>query len=210
MMKKRKAAAYSDHLKEDKNTMHIPIIDEKRRKYRVERIRHGEPNIQDKATEIEDDDTGEKQLKLKSDGTIVPKPGADKISTTKTDSLLAKLKGDKYRKQIKLIDYGDGSGDFVDVDVDEGKVKASGDERMFETHRNLMQKKISRLFEEEDNTQVWLAAYLTVLALLTVGAMFFVTQGIEDTVAQAVQQGIEAGLNSANTAQEGATGATGG
>jgi len=185
--------------------MHIPIIDGKKTTYRVERIKHGEPNIQDKATEIEDEDTSEKQLKLKSDGLIVPKPGADKISTTQTRSLWKKLKGDKYQKQIKFIDYGDGSGDFVDVDMDEGRVKASGDERMFDTHRSLMQKKISRLFEEEDKTQVWLAAYLTVLALITVGAMFFVTQGIEDTVAQAVEQGIRAGLEAGSNVQEGAT-----
>lgn len=186
--------------------MHIPLIDEKREKYRVERIRHGEPNIQDKATEIQDEDTEEKQLKFKSDGLKIPKPGADKINTTKRNNLWAKLGGNKYVKEIKFIDYGDGSGDFVEVDMDEEKVQASGDNRMFDTHRSLMQKKISRLFEEEDNTQLWIAAYLTVLALITVGAMFFVTQGIEDTVARAVESGIQAGLEAGGQVQQGATG----
>jgi len=185
--------------------MHIPLIDGKQTKYKVERIKDGEPNLSDTATLVEDDKTGEEKIKFKSDGLMIPKAGADKISTRKTSSLLKKLQGKKYQKTLRFIDYGDGSGDFTDIDYDEGKVKASGDERMFETHRSLMQKKISRLFSEEDNTQIWLAAYLTVLALVTVGAMFFVTQGIEDTVAQAVEQGIKAGLEAGGSVQEGAT-----
>lgn len=190
--------------------MHIPLIDEKKQKYKVERIKANEPNVQDTAVEIEDEDTGEKQLKLQSDDVLIPKPGEDKISTMKQTSLWKRLQGKKYEKTLKLIDYGDGSGDFVEVDYDEGKVESSGNDRMFDTHRSLVAQKVSRLFSEEDNTRVWLAAYLTVLALLTVGGMYFVTTGMEDTVAKAVKEGITAGLEAGQSTQGAAAGATGG
>lgn len=189
--------------------MHIPLVDEKREKYKVERIKPGNPNIQDTAVEVEDEDTMETQLKFKSDGLIVPKPGADKINTTKQTSLIAKLKGNKYSETIRFIDYGDGSGDFVEIDFDNGKAEASGEDRMFDTHRSLMSQKYSSLFEEKDNTQLWIAAYLSILAVATVGGMWFVTTGIEDTVAQAVSKGIEAGLSSAQNTASG-SGAVGG
>lgn len=186
--------------------MHIPLIDEKRQKYRVDRIKANGPNIKDTAVEIEDEDTGEKQLKMKSDGVIIPKPGEDKIDTTQQTSLWKKLQGKKYVKTLKLIDYGDGSGDFVDIDFDKGKAESSGNDRMFDTHRSLVAQKVSRLFSEDDNTQVWLAAYLTVLAVITIGAMYFVTTGMEDTVAKAVQEGIRAGLEAGQTTQGAAGG----
>jgi len=186
--------------------MRIPLIDPKPEEYKVERIRQGKPNIIDKAVELEDEDTEEKKIKFKSDDSVVPKPSADKISTTEQTSLWKKMQGKRYIKALKFIDKGDESGEFVEVDFGDSELKSSGESRMFETHRSLRMEKISNMFSEEDNTQVWLAAYLTVLALVTVGAMFFVTQGIEDTVAQAVQQGIEAGLSASDTAQ----GATGG
>jgi len=189
--------------------MHIPLVDEKRKKYKAERIKPNDPNIQDTAVEVIDEDTQEKQLKFKSDGLIVPKPGEDKIATTKQTSLIAKLKGNKYSKTLKLIDYGDGSGDFVEIDFEEGKAESSGDDRLFDTHRSLMSQKYSSLFEDEDNTQLWIAAYLSILALATVGGMWFVTTGIEDTVAQAVSKGIEAGLSSAQNTASG-SGAVGG
>lgn len=190
--------------------MHIPLIDEKQEKYRVDRIKPNDPNIQDTATEVEDEDTEEKKLKFKSDGVTVPKPGDDKIATKKTDKFIAKLKGKKYFKELKFIDYGDGSGDFVEIDYDKGKLSASGDERMFDTHRSLMSQKYSQLFEEEDNTQLWIAAYLSVLAFVTIGAMWFLTTGIEDTVAQAVQKGIEAGLSAGKTTAGSTSGIPGG
>lgn len=186
--------------------MRIPLIDPKPETYKVDRIKDGQPNVIDKAVEIEDEDTEQEKLKFKSDGAIVPKPSADKIDTTEQTSLWKKLQGKRYIKTLKFIDRGDESGEFVETDFENDELRSSGESRMFETHRSLRMQKISDMFSEEDNTQLWIAAYLTVLALVTVGAMFFVTQGIEDTVAQAVQQGIEAGLNSAETAQQGATG----
>jgi len=155
---------------------------------------------------LEDEDTEEKKIKFKSDDAVVPKPSADKISTTEQTSLWKKMQGKRYIKALKFIDKGDESGEFVEVDFDNEELQSSGESRMFETHRSMRMQKISNMFADEDNTQVWLAAYLTILAMITVGAMFFVTQGIEDTVARAVQSGIEAGLSSAETAQQGATG----
>lgn len=180
--------------------MRIPLLDPKPETYKVDRIKDGQPNIIDKAVEQEDEDTEEKKLKFKSDGAVVPKPSADKISTTEQTSLWKKLQGKRYIKTLKFIDHGDESGEFVEVDFDNKELRSSGESRMFETHRSLRMQKISNMFSEKDNTQVWLAAYLTILALVTVGAMFFVTQGIEDTVAQAVQQGIEAGLSASDSA----------
>ena len=190
--------------------MHIPIIDKSRPTYKVDRIRNGQPNMTDKAKEIEDEDTGEKKLKFKSDGAVVPKPGEDKISTTEETSLLKKLQGKRYTKTLKFIDHGDETGDFVEIDFGDSEMRASGDSRMFETHRSLRMQKVSDLFSDGDNTQLWLAGYLTVLALVTIGAMYFLTTGIEDTVAKAVEQGISAGLSATDQAQNAAQGASGG
>jgi hypothetical protein len=175
---------------------------------KVERLNSRGPDKWDKAAEIENDKTGEKMLKLKSDGAKLPKPGSDKIGKMRYDKLIHKIfGGQNYVDKVTLIDYGDGRADFVDVDHEQGRVEASGNDRMFETHRNLMSQLYSNLFTEEDNTQVWLAAYLTGLAFITIGAMYFVTTGIESTVADAVQKGIEAGISAGGEAQ-GAAGAT--
>lgn len=168
----------------------------------VERLNATGTDSWDKAAEIEDEDTEEKKLRLKSDGTEIPKPGTDKIGKMRYDKWYHKIfGGQNYVDKLTLIDYGDGKGDFVDVEHDEGRVKASGSDRMFETHRSLMSQMYSNLFTEEDNTQLWLAGYLTVLALITIGAMYFVTSGIESTVADAVEKGIQAGLQGAGEAQ---------
>lgn len=186
--------------------MRIPLIDPKPEKYKVDRIKDGEPNVIDKAVEIEDEDTGEKKIKFKSDDAIVPKPSADKISTTEQTSLWKKLQGKRYIKTLKFIDHGDETGEWAEVNFDKKDVRSSGESRMFETHRSLRMQKISDMFSEEDNTKVWLAAYLTILAFITLGGTWLLTQNVESTVAQAVQQGIEAGLQSTDSVQQGATG----
>jgi len=178
---------------------------------KVERIKPSGPDVTDKAAIKTDDITEEQKLVFKSDGLELPKPGDDKIKTRKQNKWYHNLMGgDNYVKAVKFIDYGDGTGDFVDIDFDKGLAKESGNSRMFETHRNLMSKKYAELFSEDDNTQVWLAAYLTVLALVTIGAMYFVTTGIEKTVADAVGQGIQAGLSASENAQGAAGGVPGG
>lgn len=169
---------------------------------KVERLKPRGADYWDKAAEIENEKTGEKMLRMKSDGAEIPKPGADKIGQMQMDKWYHKIfGGQNYVDKVTLIDYGDGKADFVSVDHDQGTVEASGSDRMFETHRNLMSQLYSNLFTEEDNTQLWLAGYLTVLALITIGAMYFVTSGIESTVADAVEKGIQAGLQGASEAQ---------
>jgi len=169
---------------------------------KVEQIKPRGADYWDKAAEIEKDESGEKMLQMKSDGVKVPKPGPDKIGSMRYDKWIHKIfGGQNYVDKVTLIDYGDGQADFVTVDHEEGTLERSGSDRMFETHRNLMSQMYSNLFTEEDNTQLWLAGYLTVLALITVGAMYFVTTGLESTVADAVEKGIEAGISAGGEAQ---------
>jgi len=169
---------------------------------KVERLKPRGADYWDKAAEIENEKTEEKMLRLKSDGAEIPKPGADKIGKMRMDKWYHKIfGGQNYVDKVTLIDYGDGKADFVTVDHEQGQVEASGSDRMFETHRNLMSQLYSNLFTEEDSTQLWLAGYLTVLALITIGAMYFVTTGLESTVADAVEKGIEAGISAGGEAQ---------
>lgn len=162
------------------------------------RVRRRTPTEEfiDKGKIIEDEDTNEKQLKLKSDGETFPKPGEDKFDLVAYRKWWHKLlvMPKQRTKGLTMIDHGDGEGDFVEYSRENEKAKAAGSNRIWDTHRNLMGKKYLELTQEEDNTQLWLAAYLSVLALITLGGMYVITQGIEDAVAQAVKQGIQSGL----------------
>jgi len=178
---------------------------------KVERLKPRGADYWDKAAVVENDKTQEKMLRLKSDGAEIPKPGADKIGTMRMDKWYHKIfGGQNYVEKVTLIDYGDGNADFVSVDHEDGDVEASGSDRMFETHRNLMSQLYSNLFAEEDNTQLWLAGYLTVLALITVGAVFFLVNGVEQGIAEGVKSAVEAGASAGQNAQGAAQGATGG
>lgn len=190
--------------------MYIPLIDKHKYNIYVWRRKPNGVDYWDQATIIEDEDTQEDQLLFKSDGTKVPKPPEEKIGTMQYRSLMDKLtfKKKAYVDATEFIDYGDGNGDFVSIDnadsdsEEQAEMKASGNNRMFETHRNLMSQKYSELFSEEDNTQLWLAGYLTVLALITIGSMWMLTNGMEESIAKGISQGIEAGIEAGGNAQE--------
>lgn len=190
--------------------MRIPLIDPKPETYKVDRIRKGQPNIIDKAVEKTDDDTEEKKLKFKSDGAVVPKPSADKIETSEQTSLWKKLQGKRYIKTLKFIDHGDESGEFVEVDFDDNELRSTGESRMFETHRSLRMQKISDMFSEEDNQKWWFLGTAGLLVAIMLGGMYIITNGFDQTIANAVQQGVKAGLHAsgqaAQTAQQGAPG----
>lgn len=171
----------------------------------VYRIRDEKGDLKDKAALITDDTSQEKQVKFKSDGKVVPKPGDDKIGYMYYKkwyhSLL--MMPEQRMEYFIFFDYGDGDGDFAEIDENENRVKAAGNERMFQTHRDFVGKKTLEIFSKDDNTEVWLAAYLSILVIINLAGMYVITQGVESGVASAVAKGIEAGIGAGSDAAGG-------
>lgn len=196
--------------------MYIPIIDKKKYDIHVRRRNPNGPDTTDKATITEEEKTGQEKLKMKSDGEEFPKPSESKIETIDKPGNLQKIfGGHNFVKMVELVDEGDGSCSYLDLettkntgDGESGYVfESTAGDRLVETSRSISSQKYSQIFEEKDRSEMLLMGYLTVLALVTVGAMYFVTTGMEDTVAKAVGQGIEAGLSASESAQTATGGA---
>jgi len=167
------------------------------------KMRQGKPElIWDKAAEVEDGTTEEKMIEFKSDKERVPKPSEELYGNLwfkKWHHMLLLRFKPKRKKFLEVVDNGDGDARFVQVREDD--VDFQG-EHMFETHRNMMGKKTLELFSQDDNTKLWMAGYLTALAFITVGAMYVTVTGVKSSVADSVKAGVEAGLSSANSAQQ--------
>lgn len=189
--------------------MYIPIIDKKKYDIHVRRRKPNGPDTTDKAAIVEEEKTGQEQLEMKSDGTKFPKPSDSQIETVDKPKLVHRLfGGHNYVKMVELVDKGDGQCSYLDLSSEDGEYSFddTAEDRLVETSRSISSQKYSQIFEDKDRSEMLLMGYLTVLALVTVGAMYFVTTGMEDTVAKAVQQGIRAGLSAGQSAQGAAGG----
>lgn len=169
---------------------------------KVVRRRGSKADLWDEAAEIEDEETEAKQWKFKSDGAIVPAPDSSKIGYIFYRKWWHKLLFmPRQRKEfIEFREKGDGQGNWCEFE--EGSIKASDDEHVFQTHQNLMSKKYIEIFSQEDKTELWLAAYLTVLVVINLAGMYIITQGVESGVASAVANGLEAGVSAGSGASE--------
>lgn len=160
----------------------------------------------DKAAEITDEDAGdEKQWKLKSDGETVPAPSQDKIGYLFYRKWYHKLlfMPEQKTEYAILDDRGGQDGEWKDLSKEDTFLTGGGNSHIFQTHRNLQVQKYVDLYSKDDNTQLWLAGYLTVLALVTIGAAYMIVNGVE--------QGVKAGAEAAvQGAKAGASGASGG
>jgi hypothetical protein len=158
-------------------------------------------NRWDKAAEIEDPDTGETQLKFKSDGAIVPKPEGSQFETLWYTSFLDKLTRDVSHCdfiEVYLKDTGSsGDGDWVEFNPeggedDEADLGLVGSESQFQTHRDLESEKTLDIFSEDKNEKwMWLAG-LGTLIIIDIAGQYIVNQGLQQGVASGVKQGFEA------------------
>jgi len=167
---------------------------------KVVRQRNPKADLWDDAAEIEDDETGEKQWKLKDDGETVPKPPQNKTGYMFYRKWYHKLLF-MPRQRVEyavLKDEGDGKCEWKKLDDDSWE--AAGNTSAFDTHRNLQAKKYLDLYSEDDNTKLWIAAYLSILVVINLAGMYIITQGVESGVADAVASGINAGVDSASDA----------
>jgi len=165
----------------------------------------GEPSIRwDKAAEIEDDKTGEKKLKFKTDGVQVPKPSESKIDTLIYKKWYHALtfQPEQRTKFLEYIDYGDGDGDFVEFEYDTAKAQASDKTRIFETSRTLTGKKILEVFSEKDNKELYLLATMGIMVVISLGGMYVIVSGVKGSITSSVQAGITNGLKNLKGVQQ--------
>lgn len=150
----------------------------------------------DRAAVIIDEDSDEQQLKFKSDGKIVPKPSEQNITPLYEKKWYHKFLGGKKRNNfLEVVEDGD-SGDFIEFNITEGSKSAERAEKdhIFKTHRNFLAKKTVDAWKvDDDNTQIWLAAYLSVLALITLGGMYMISSGIEESIVKGLESAAESG-----------------
>jgi hypothetical protein len=167
-------------------------------------------NRWDKAAEIEDPDTGETQLKFKSDGAIVPKPEGSQFETLWYTSFLDKLTRDVSHCdfiEVYLKDTGSsGDGDWVEFNPeggedDEADLGLVGSESQFQTHRDLESEKTLDIFSEEDNQEWYFLAGLGVITMINLGGMYIIVNGLDQAIKAGVKEGFKtvAGSKSAIT-----------
>lgn len=165
---------------------------------------NGNKNSIDFARTYTDEDMGSKMLEFKSDGakTTVPEDANfDQLWYRKWYHKLMFMPEQRtdffeYVERDKddddLLD-----GDFVSFNYENGDAEEAGMDRMFNTHRDFMTKKILEVFEEDDNHNLVIAGYLTALAFITLGAMYVIVTGVKDSIASSVEAGISTGLETA-------------
>jgi len=165
---------------------------------KVVRRRGSKADIWDDAAEIEDDETGEKKWKFKSDEKEIPSPDESKIGYLFYRKWWQKLLF-MPKQRVEYIEYADkGSRDGTVLELKDDKLTSSNDEDVFETHRTIQVRKNVDLYSnDDDNTQMWLAAYLSILVLINLAGMYIITQGVQSGVADAVASGINAGKSAA-------------
>lgn len=157
---------------------------------RREKTRNGYKNVLDKAAEVEDGDTGEKQLKMKSDGLIVPKPENQKFETLWYRDFFDKLTRTKSHCdfiEIYLKDEDD--GDYVTFNPEDSGLELNGNEAQFQTHRDLENEKTLDLFSEEGNQELYFLAGLGIITMINLGGMWVIVNGLQSSVIEGIQQG---------------------
>lgn len=174
------------------------------------KIREGQDKtILDEAKVIEEEDSEQKLIKFKSDGKEIPKPGDGNFEQLWYRKWWERLMfiPKKPRDFIEIKETDD-EIEFIEFNInqdDDEIVRTSEKNHLFQTHRNILARKTVEAWSGEDNTQLWLAAYLSVLALITLGGMYVLTTGVEE----AIKEGLTQGLSSAGDAASSASGSSG-
>ncbi|MFB6193042.1 MAG: hypothetical protein ABEK00_02225 [Candidatus Nanohaloarchaea archaeon] len=163
---------------------------------RREKTSNGFKNRWDKVAEKKDSDTKEKQLKFKSDGTVIPKPENYEFETLWYRDWIDKLiPGGKSHTdfiEVYLKESGEGAdGDFVQFNSEKGELEASGNESQFQTHRDLEAEKTLDIFSEDDNQQWYFLAGLGVITMINLGGMYIIVHGLDNAIIKGVKQGFK-------------------
>lgn len=173
---------------------------------RREKTSNGFKNVKDKVAEIEDPETGEKQLKMKSDGLKIPKPEAKQFETLWYKDWLDKIFRSKSHTdfmEIYLEETGeDAEGDFISFSPDQGELDFMGSESQFQTHRDLEAEKTLDIFSEEGNQEWYFLAGLGIITMINLGGMYIITNGLD----QAIVSGVKEGIQTAQSSQGAVTG----
>jgi len=162
----------------------------------------------DKAAEIEDPETGEKQWKLKKDGAIVPAPGPDETGHLFYRNLIQRLtfQPKKRTEYAILNDKGSGDGQWISLDKNELDMAGGGENRMFDTHRNFLSKKTVEIFSKEDNKELYILGALALITMTNLIGMYIIASNADKIGQQAIQQAVKAGVDSAGAASDAADG----
>jgi len=170
---------------------------------------NGNKNSIDYARVYTDEDMGTKMLEFKSDGakTTVPEDANfDQLWYRKWYHKLVFMpeqRTDFFEYVERDKDDDDIlDGDFITFNYEDGDAEEAGMDRMFNTHRDFMTKKILEVFEEDDNMDMMILGYLTGLAFITVAAVYLIQNGAESALANAVREGIAQGLQTAEGTQD--------
>jgi len=170
---------------------------------------NGNKNSIDYARVYTDEDMGTKMLEFKSDGakTTVPEDANfDQLWYRKWYHKLMFMpeqRTDFFEYVERDKDDDDIlDGDFITFNYEDGDAEEAGMDRMFNTHRDFMTKKILEVFEEDDNMDMMILGYLTGLAFITVAAVYLIQNGAESALANAAREGIAQGLQTAEGTQD--------
>lgn len=170
---------------------------------------NGNKNSIDYARVYTDEDMGTKMLEFKSDGakTTVPEDANfDQLWYRKwyhKIMFMPEQRTDFFEYVERDKDDDDIlDGDFITFNYKDGDAEEAGMDRMFNTHRDFMTKKILEVFEEDDNMDTVILAYLTGLAFITVAAVYLIQNGAESALANAAREGIAQGLQTAEGTQD--------
>lgn len=162
---------------------------------RREKTSNGIKNVKDKAAKIEDSDTNESLLKMKSDGLKVPRPESQQFETLWYKDFLDKVFSSKSHTdfmEIYLRETGeDVDGDYVKFDPEEEGLDLMGSESQFQTHRDLEAEKTLDIFSEEGNQEWYFLAGLGVITMINLGGMYIIVSGLDQAIVSGVEEGFK-------------------
>lgn len=164
---------------------------------RREKTSNGFKNVKDKAAEVEDSDTGETLLKMKSDGLKIPKPDNQQFETLWYKDWLDKIVSSQSHTdfiEVFLRETGkDADGDYIKFNPKEERetLELSGSEAQFQTHRDLEAEKTLDIFSSDDNQELYFLAGLGVITMINLGGMYIIVSGLEQSVITGIKEGFK-------------------
>lgn len=167
-------------------------------------VRNGRQDnvIEDRAAVVEDDDTKEKQLKLKSDGKKIPKPSNlyfDRIQgsgllSTSSDFIEIEEDGD----DVSFVDFQVSSND----DEDGGSLnpERSEKEHIFQAHRDFMNKKTLEVWNSASNQEIYILATILMIVVIQLAGQYFIVNGLQSGIVEGVANALSSADIAANAA----------
>lgn len=144
--------------------------------------------VEDRAALIEDEDTGEKKLKFKSDGKVVPKPSNLNFDSVKTSGFLSSGSTDMLEVEedgdtVSVISFKNSRGDLV--------ADTAEKEHLFQTHRNFMNKKTRESWSDDDNTELIVMGTVILMLIIDLAGTYFIVNGMQDAIIEGISSGFQ-------------------